>query len=108
MNNRKWKPLLFVFLVFVALVLGYNQLAGNAALAEFAHIETGSTVEWKTAVAILNTGEVEMAIQAHSLDVTLELKDGRSIHTVEPAIDDILAEITACGDPCSRMAIATE
>lgn len=65
-------------------------------------------VDWETAVEILNTGEVEMIIQAHSLDVTLTMKDGSEIQTVEPTIDAIFAEIEKCGKPCSQIARITE
>ncbi len=65
-------------------------------------------VDWQTAVEILNSGNVEMVVQLHSLDVTLTMKDGSEIHTVEPTIDAIFAEIEKCGDPCSDIALATE
>jgi ABC-type Zn uptake system ZnuABC Zn-binding protein ZnuA len=65
-------------------------------------------VDWETAVEILNNGDVEMVVQLHSLDVTLTMKDGSEIHTVEPTIDAIFAEIEKCGQPCSQIAIATE
>ena len=65
-------------------------------------------VDWETAVGILISGEVEMVMQAHSLDVTLTMKDGSNIHTVEPQIDAIFAEIDKCGEPCSQIILATE
>jgi hypothetical protein len=65
-------------------------------------------VDWATALQILNTGKVEMVVQAHSLDVTLTMKDGTNIHTVEPQIDAIFDEIENCGRPCSQIALATE
>jgi hypothetical protein len=65
-------------------------------------------VDWETAVEILNTGEVEMVVQLHSLDVTFTMKDGSEIHTVEPQIDAIFAEIEKCGQPCSQIMMATE
>jgi len=61
-----------------------------------------SEVDWETAVEILNTGEVEMVTQLHSLDVMLTMKDGSEIHTVEPTIDAIFAEIDKCGEPCGH------
>ncbi len=67
-----------------------------------------SEADWATAVRILNTGEVEMVVQAHSRDVTLTMKDGSSIHTVEPQIDAIFDEIDKCGKPCGHIALATE
>lgn len=65
-------------------------------------------VDWETAVEILNSGDVEMVTQLHSLDVTLTMKDGSVIHTVEPTIDAIFAEIEQCGEPCSQIMMATE
>ena len=65
-------------------------------------------VNWETAVEILNSGDVEMVVQLHSLDVTFTMKDGSEIQTVEPTIDAIFAEIEKCGQPCSQIAVATE
>jgi hypothetical protein len=65
-------------------------------------------VEWETAIEILNTGNVEMVVQLHNLDITLTMKDGSEIHTVEPTIDAIFKEIEKCGKPCSQIALATE
>ena len=65
-------------------------------------------VDWETAVEILNSGDVEMAAQLHNLTVTLTLKDGTVIRTVEPTIDAIFEEVEKCGRPCSGIALATE
>ena len=67
-----------------------------------------SEVDWETAIEILNTGDVEMVAQLHSLDVILTLKDGTEIHTVEPIIDAIFQEVDKCGQLCSQILLATE
>jgi hypothetical protein len=67
-----------------------------------------SEVDWDTAVELLNTGEVEMVTQLHSLDVTLKMKDGTEIHAVEPSIDAIFRAVEECGQPCSQIVLATE
>ena len=67
-----------------------------------------SQVDWETAIEILNSGDVEMVAQLHSLEVILTLKDGTEIRTVEPAIDAIFQEVEKCGSPCSRITLATE
>jgi hypothetical protein len=59
-------------------------------------------------VEILNTGEVEMVAQLHSLEVILTLKNGTEIRTVEPIIDAIFEEVEKCGQPCSQILLATE
>ena len=65
-------------------------------------------VDWDTAVRILNSGEVEMVVQLHSLVVTLTMKDGSQIRTLEPRIDAIFVEIEKCGSPCRQIILATE
>ena len=65
-------------------------------------------VDWETAIEILSSGEVEMAAQLHNLTVTLTLKDGTVIRTIEPTIDAIFDEVDKCGQPCSGIALATE
>ena len=67
-----------------------------------------SEVDWETAVEILNTGEVEMVAQLHSLEVILTLKDGTEIRTVEPTIDDIYQEFQKCCQPCIQIVHGTE
>ena len=67
-----------------------------------------SEVDWETAVEILNTGDVEMVAQLHSLEVFLTLNDGTEIRTVEPIIDAIFEEVEKCGQPCSQILLATE
>ena len=67
-----------------------------------------SEVDWETAVEILNTGEVEMVAQLHSLEVILTLKDGTEIRTVEPTIDAIFQEVQKCSQLCSQIVLGTE
>ncbi|GAB4163471.1 MAG: hypothetical protein Fur0021_38610 [Candidatus Promineifilaceae bacterium] len=70
--------------------------------------ETADQISWEEALSLLNSGEVTAIFQAHSLSVTLTLQDGRTLHTVEPAIDDIFAAVEACGEPCAKITLATE
>ncbi len=65
-------------------------------------------VTWEEAVEILNSGEVVGVYQLHSLKVTLELRDGSMITTMEPRIDDIFHEVEKCGAPCEGIVLATE
>jgi hypothetical protein len=80
----------------------------SAAATEVPPTPYPEGVNWETAVEILNSGDVEMVVQLHSLEVTFTMKDGSEIRTVEPIIDAIFAEIEKCGQPCSQIAIATE
>lgn len=67
-----------------------------------------NTVSWEEALAVLNSGAVVEVFQAHSLDVTLKLADGRTLYTVEPQIDAVFTAVDACGAPCADILLATE
>lgn len=66
------------------------------------------TVDWETAVEILNSGHVTGVAQLHNLTVYLEMDDGSQIKTVEPSIDEIFTEVSKCGQPCKGIVLATE
>jgi hypothetical protein len=68
----------------------------------------GDTISWNHAVELLHGGHVTMVVQAHSLDVTMTLTNGATVHTVEPHIDAIFQEIEACGEHCAGIIQATE
>lgn len=68
----------------------------------------GEHISWERAVELLHHGDVTMVVQAHSLDVTMTLTNGATVHTVEPSIDAIFIEIQECGAPCANIVQATE
>lgn len=74
----------------------------------YPEIADGASIYWEQAVGLLNAGQVSRVTQRHDLAVTLALKDGRTLQTVEPEIDAVLKVIDACGAPCSDIRIATE
>lgn len=67
-----------------------------------------ASVSWQRAVDLVNTHKVEQVFQTHALLVALVLKDGTTVQTVEPTIDDIIRVIRNCGQPCTDIAVATE
>jgi hypothetical protein len=70
-------------------------------------IET-TTVTWEEAEQLIRNGEVTQVFQAHSLQVTLTLADGRQVVTTEPSIDAVFRVIQDCGQPCADILQATE
>ena len=66
------------------------------------------TVSWEEAIEILNSDDVTAVAQLHSLEVTLQLRDGSIITTTEPNIDDIFHELDKCGSSCQDILRATE
>ena|SRR2546422_6143749 len=75
------------------------------------HCRSGANVtcvSWDVAVRMLRSGQVVAVMQGHNLIVSLTLRDGTSIMTIEPSIDLIGQEIFLCGDPCKNIRYATE
>lgn len=80
----------------------------TSAGALYPDLKDGDEVYWHQAVTMMQNGEVAKVMQAHSLQVTLTLKDGRALKTVEPEIDAVLQVIKECGDLCQGIQVATE
>lgn len=68
----------------------------------------GQFVEWDEAVELIKAGNVQAIGQAHSLDISLEMKDGCTLKTVEPMIDEAVRVLNECGDPCDETGFITE
>ncbi len=95
--------------VILLVLLGILLMATTRDSEEQDSGETqGSYVSWSEALVILNRGEVDGVAQTHDLDVELFLKDGSSIRTKEPTIDEIFKEVTKCGNVCEGITLATE
>ena len=97
------KKILITVLFFLVIIAGVSTffIFNNNSNSE-------RTVLWNEAIIILNNGEVKEVFQAHNLNVTLILKDGTQINTIEPSIDNIFDEVEKCGKPCSKIILATE
>ena len=76
----------------------------NAVIASFSFLPD---LAWSEAASLILDGKVKSIFQTHSLDVTLTLLDGRSLTTVEPQIDAVIAIIKQCSK-CANLSFATE
>lgn len=65
-------------------------------------------ISWPHAMELFKACEVTMATQTHSLDVYLDLKDGRRVRAVEPMIDDMFKIINQTQGVCGSFPVATE
>lgn len=70
--------------------------------------QDGAEVIWHQAVAMILNGEVLQVMQTHELKVYLTLKDGRTLLSIEPKIDEVMRVIETCGEPCKDILVATE
>jgi hypothetical protein len=102
MKGTHMKKIIVTFTLLILL------LAACSAFEQSDPTPYPDTVDWETAIEILNSGHVVGIAQLHNLTVYLEMDDGSQIKTVEPAIDDIFDEIAKCGKPCEGMVLATE
>jgi hypothetical protein len=71
-------------------------------------LKDGAEVQWSQVQSIVFSGQVVRIGQTHDLNVYLTLKDGRTLKAVEPAIDDILKLVKACGTLCQGIKFATQ
>jgi len=92
---------------WLLLVLLLGMLLAGCAVANN-ETPRDRTVSWEEAIEIVNSGDVTAVAQLHSLEVTLNLRDGSTITTTEPNIDDIFHELDKCGTPCQGILRATE
>jgi hypothetical protein len=64
--------------------------------------------QWQAILAAADDCQIESVFQAHSLDVSATLKDGRVLKGKEPAIDMITETVSALEDRCGQVSVATE
>ena len=81
---------------------------GAQSASLYPGIQDGTEVMWEQAVSVIMNDEVAQVMQTHELKVYLTLKDGRTLVTVEPEIDEVNRIIKDCGAPCKDILIATE
>ena len=72
------------------------------------HEDTKTEIPWEEAKELIRSGRVMLVTQLHSLEVTLEMENGRRLVTTEPEIDAVFDVVDECGDPCADMILATE
>ena len=71
-------------------------------------LQDGAEIKWSQVESIVFSGQLDKVGQTHDLKVYITLKDGRTFSTVEPAIDDIIKLVKACGELCKDIKVATE
>ncbi len=70
--------------------------------------EGAEKVDWAKAQEIIKSGIVMQVVQNHELQVIIITKDNKSYVTTEPALDDVMKVIQACGDKCISIVRMTE
>jgi hypothetical protein len=64
--------------------------------------------EWEEIKNAIENCEVKQVFQAHSKEVSAELKNGQKLFAVEPDIDDIIDLAVSAEPKCGRIIMATE
>lgn len=64
--------------------------------------------DWQNVVNAIFQCEVDTAWQAHSREVSVDLKDGSKLYAVEPGIDDIIDIAREASPACGDIRIGTE
>ena len=104
--NRFW-----LYAAFITTMLLLSACATPTQTATPAPSPTpgqAGSVSWEDAKALILRGEVRQVMQLHSLKVTLYLRNGQQLDTVEPQIDEVIKVVRQCGARCADVMIATE
>lgn len=66
------------------------------------------TIDWPKAEEVILSGDVIQIHQARSLQITLTLKDGRTMITTEPAFDEVVRVKERCAEKCDHILLSSE
>jgi uncharacterized lipoprotein len=66
--------------------------------------KSGDTISWEQAVALIRNLEVS-SLSETGTKLVLNLKDGRSLNTTEPASGDFQALLQRCGERCKDIKV---
>ena len=67
--------------------------------------QEGEVLFWERATYYIQNGQIEKIITTSAPSLTLVMKDGRTLYTIEPsegALDDLLKQ---CGEPCKSITV---
>ena len=71
-------------------------------------VEDGGEVIWLQAVEMIMNGEAVQIVQTQDLKVSITLRDGRTLITYQPVIDEVFVILKACDAPCADVSVQTE
>jgi len=96
--------ILILFVAIVAVGISYIYFINN----ENEEFFDGQEISWAKMEELIVNCRVKSVFQAHSLDVSVTLKNGIKLKSVEPKIDDIVRIAVSAQNKCGNMIIATE
>lgn len=67
-----------------------------------------SYIAWEGAKKLIQNCNVKSVMQSHNLDISIELKNGTNLKSVEPKIDDIINISVDSQSNCGKIIMATE
>lgn len=85
-----------------------TEICGEENSSEVVSYADGQIISWAEAEGLIKRCEVEKVFQSHSLDVSIELKNGMRVETIEPKIDEIFNIVSFSKSECGIIQMATE
>jgi|SRR3989344_7594907 len=68
----------------------------------------GQEIPWAEAMSLIEECRVEGIMQTHALQVSLTLKTGLRLGSLEPKIDDVIEAVRKAEPQCGNISMATE
>ena len=79
------------------------QKPAPGAAALYPDAADGQAISWAAVIAMTMNAEVKEIIVDANLNLTLMLKDGRSLTSTAPHLDEVDKLVAACGDVCKDL-----
>lgn len=76
--------------------------------ALYPNITDGSDVQWVQVQAMALNGEIAKIIVFQSTEVTVMLKDGRSLRSIVNLVSDAQSLVVSCGAPCQDIVVENQ
>lgn len=71
-------------------------------------LRDGDRADWDLVLAMMINGEVAKIVMSADLQITLTLKDGRSLIAIQPNPESVTQALEICGEPCKTLEVITE
>lgn len=97
---------LLIFLVIIVILIGIG--IGYKVFFDKKEYFDGEEISWIEAKELVFECYVKTVFQTHARQVTIVLKNGIQLETIEPNLDDIINFVMSVQEKCGEIPIATE
>lgn len=83
-------------------------LAPTLPAVLYPDLKDGERADWSLFLSMMLNGEVAKIVKSADLQITLTLKDGRTLIATQPNPEAVTQALENCGEPCKTIEVITE